>query len=170
MHRLHSRALRDETGIALLIAVILLLLISAIGIASLQHAQQEASSSGRSRHHARNLQAGEGLLQLVVQQLMANSAQNREDPLDIAQFIQDPTSGVWMSASTTAPADAGMGTPTPRGPLRTGSWVRSGDAIGGPIRQQIYNVNVFASDPSGARVALQAQYALLDAVAGGGYQ
>ena len=105
-----------------------------------------------------------------MQQLTSTSAQNREDPLDIANFIQDPTSGTWMSASTTAPAVAGSGTPTPQGPVRTGSWTRSGDAIGGPITQQIYNVNIFASDPSGARVALQAQYALLDTVAGGGYQ
>ncbi len=95
MIRLHTK-LKDEKGIALLISVILMLLISAIGIAALQHAREESSGSGRSRHHTKNLHAADGMLQLVVQQLAAENPASREAPVDFANFIQDPLSGSWM--------------------------------------------------------------------------
>ncbi len=108
MSRLHKK-LKDEKGIALLISVILMLLISAIGIAALQHAREESSGSGRSRHHTKNLHAADGVLQLVVQQLASENPANRQLPVDFANFIQDPLSGFWTSAQTgtdeTAPAD-----------------------------------------------------------------
>ena len=68
MNRFHFTKLREERGVALLIAVIMLLLISAIGIAALQHAREESTGGGRSRHHTRNLHAADGVLALVVQQ------------------------------------------------------------------------------------------------------
>ena len=50
---------RDESGMALLIAVILLLLMSALGLAALQHSGDESAGSGRSRRKDATLYAAE---------------------------------------------------------------------------------------------------------------
>jgi hypothetical protein len=149
--------------VALLIAVILMLLISAIGIAALQHARQEAMGSGRSRHHTRNLHAADGILQLVVAQLSADNPANRQLPIDFANFIQDPLSGVWTRGKTGT-----IDNPAAEPIRHCGNASRSGDAIG-QFPRNIYCVNVLASD-GGGRVGLQAQYAVLDASGGGNYR
>ncbi len=154
---------REEQGVALLIAVILMLLISAIGIAALQHARQEAMGSGRSRHHTRNLHAADGVLQLVVQQLGADNPINRQVPIDFANFIQDPVSGVWTSGMTGT-----IDSPTAEPIRHCGNSTRSGDALG-QFPRNIYCVNVLATDGAG-RVGLQAQYAVLDPSGGGNYR
>ncbi len=162
MSRLHQK-LKDEQGIALLISVILMLLISAIGIAALQHAREESSGSGRSRHHTKNLHAADGVLQLVVQQLASENPANRELPVDFANFIQDPLSGFWTSAQTGTDATA------PATPIRhCANSTREGDALG-QFPRNIYCVDVLASD-GGGRVGLQAQYAVLDSSGGGNYR
>ncbi len=162
MRSLQFTRASEEQGVALLIAVILMLLISAIGIAALQHARQEAMGSGRSRHHTRNLHAADGILQLVVQQLASDNPINRELPIDFANFIQDPVSGVWTRGMTGT-----VDSPTAEAVRACGNHTRSGDAIG-QFPRNIYCVNVLASD-GGGRVGLQAQYAVLDASGGGGY-
>ena len=163
MSPFNSMKLREETGVALLIAVILLLLISAIGIAALQHAKEESSGSGRSRHHTRNLHAAEGILQLVVQQLTEVNPANRQLPVDFANFIQDPVSGFWTSGKT------GVDEAVAAQPVRTcGTSIRDGDALN-DFPRTIYCVDVVASD-GGGRVGLSAQYAVLDTSGGGGYR
>jgi Tfp pilus assembly protein PilX len=67
-----ERVLRDERGAALLIAIVLLLLMSALGITALQHAQDEASASGRSRRKDATLYAGEAGLAMVQSNLLSN--------------------------------------------------------------------------------------------------
>ena len=163
MNRFHLIKLREERGVALLIAVIMLLLISAIGIAALQHAREESTGGGRSRHHTRNLHAADGVLSLVVQQLAAENPQNRQLPVDFANFIQDPTSGVWTRGRTGTPDN-----PAAQPIRHCGNATRSGDALG-QFPRNIYCVNVLASD-TGGRVGLQAQYAVLDPSGGGNYR
>ncbi len=163
MTRFQFTKAREEQGVALLIAVILMLLISAIGIAALQHAQQEAMGSGRSRHHTRNLHAADGVLQLVVQQLAADNPINRQVPIDFANFIQDPVSGVWTSGMTGT-----IDSPTAEPIRHCGNSTRSGDALG-QFPRNIYCVNVLAT-VGGGRVGLQAQYAVLDPSGGGNYR
>jgi len=163
MSPLNPMKLREESGVALLIAVILLLLISAIGIAALQHAKEESSGSGRSRHHTRNLHAAEGILQLVVQQLTEVNPANRQLPVDFANFIQDPVSGFWTSGKTGTEEAAAA-----EAIRHCGNSSRSGDAIG-QFPRNIYCVNALASD-GGGRVGLQAQYAVLDPSGGGNYR
>ncbi len=163
MRPMNSIQMRDQSGVALLISVILMLLISAIGIAALQHAKQESSASGRARHHTRNLHAADGVLQIVVQQLTADNPANRQLPIDFANFIQDPISGFWTSAKT------GTDQAAPAEQIRhCGNATRSGDALG-QFPRNIYCVNVLASD-GGGRVGLQAQYAVLDPSGGGNYR
>jgi hypothetical protein len=54
-----ARALRDESGMALLISVIVLLLMSALALSALQHAGDEAVGSGSSRRKDASLYAAE---------------------------------------------------------------------------------------------------------------
>lgn len=164
MSQLHCTEFHGERGIALLIVVVLLLMSSAIGIASLQHAQDEATGGGRSRHHARNLHAAEGVLEVVIGQLLQENAQSKQSPVDFANFIQSPETGAWTAGKTGLP-DSAVAAPV----RHCGTWVRSGDAIGGSILSNIYCVDVLASD-AGGRVGLQAQYAVLDTAGGGNYR
>ena len=164
MSQLHCTELHAERGLARLIVIVLLLLSSAIGIASLQHAQDEATGGGRSRHHARNLHAADGVLEVVIAQLLQEDALNKQSPVDFTNFIQSPETGAWTAGKT------GLPDSTVAAPIRhCGTWVRSGDAMGGAVRRNIYCVDILASD-SGGRVGLQAQYGVLDASGGNVYR
>jgi len=86
------RALRDERGMALLIAVIVLLLMSALGLAALQHAGDEASGSGSSRRKDATLYAAEsGLTMLQVKLLNSywGSAAMAPVTLDEDTLVED---------------------------------------------------------------------------------
>jgi hypothetical protein len=86
------RAARDEHGMALLIAVIVLLLMSALGLAALQHAGDEASGSGTSRRKDATLYAAEsGLTMLQVKLLNSYWASAAMAPvtLDEDTLVED---------------------------------------------------------------------------------
>jgi len=170
MHLNTIRRKEGQEGVALLLAVILLLLMSILAVTSLQHSQQESIGSGRSRHHLRQLEAAEGMLQVVTQQLVADGG-NKQSGLTFNQFIQNPQSGRWTQAMTSLPNSGGV----QQDIVNHGGRPRSGDAlgVGSPIQYISYSVNVTASDSTnvaGGRVGLQAQYAVLDTTGGGSYR
>ena len=81
---------RDEAGVALLLAVILLLFISAIGLGALQSAQSEATAGGRSARKVRTLFAADSGLQLVRDQLNIDERQYPDiTAVDDTQFMQN---------------------------------------------------------------------------------
>ncbi|MFQ5513573.1 MAG: hypothetical protein ACE5FG_03985 [Myxococcota bacterium] len=158
-----------EEGIAVLIAVILLLLISALAVTALQHSAQESTGGGRARHQTRNLYAAEGLLEVVVQQLTNASPVNKQVGLTYNNFIQDPHSGTFTTVLTGLPEAGVQQDIVKHGTGRA----RDGDQINGAIRYFSYSVNVTATDfnnTSGGRVGLEAQYAVLDPSGGGSYR
>ena len=65
---------RDESGIALLIAIILLLLVSLIGVAALNHSRHEAHSAARSRRQIVNLRYFAGMTEQETADLMGISS------------------------------------------------------------------------------------------------
>src|SRR5262249_22480211 len=69
------QSIHDERGVALLIAVVLLLMVSALGLMALQSAQDEATGSARGRRKTMALYAADSGLKLVEQQLAASSTQ-----------------------------------------------------------------------------------------------
>ena len=154
---------RAEHGVALLISVIVLILLSAIGLAALQHAKDESVGGGRSRHHTKTLHAADGVLQVVIQQLASENVTQRELPVDLPNFLQDPVSGFWTSGRTGTP-DAGVA----QNVLNCGSATKDGDAIG-EFPRLIYCVNVTANT-GGGRIGLDAQYSVLDAAGGNQYR
>ena len=69
MQYLYETEKRDQAGIALFIAVVLMLLLSAIGLSALQSAGGEASASGRSARKLRTFFAADSGMTMVMQQL-----------------------------------------------------------------------------------------------------
>ncbi len=167
MHSLQLSNPAAEDGMAVLIAVILLLLISALAITTLQHSSQEAQGAGRARHQLRHLHAADGLLEVVAQQLIADEPFINQEAIDYDQFIQDPYSQVWTSVRT-GTLDAPAGEDIQQ---NGGGQPRDGYSLDGPIRFFSYTVNVTASDENsatGGRLGLQAQYSVLDKSGGSG--
>ncbi len=74
------RRTNDESGIALLIAIVLLMMVSMIGVAALQSSQGENATSGRSRRKVANLQAAEAGLRIVHNQLLTSFNAHDDDP------------------------------------------------------------------------------------------
>lgn len=168
MNRRSKAIPKGQDGIAVLVAITLLLLISTLVVTSLQHASQEAQGGGRARHQTRHLHAADGLLQVVVAQLSSGNPTNKQAAINYNNFIQDPHSQVWTSVMTGLP-EAGVSQDISKhGEGRA----REGDQINGSIRYFSYSVNVTATDftnTSGGRVGLQAQYAVLDQSGGSAY-
>lgn len=165
-------ALRDERGAALLIAVVLLLLMSALGITALQHAQDEASASGRSRRKDATLYAGEAGL-AVVQSNLLNNYNGATMP---AFTINDPGLvndgyGNPIAVRSGRPENA---VPEPIG----GTGVGTAEApdgfminLGNQSAQSFSAVraDIVATDTGNGTVHLQAQYRLHEGGGGGSY-
>ena len=148
---------RSEAGIALLLTVILLLLLSAMGLASLQSAQGEASAGGRSARKVRTFFAADGALSLVAQQLDQGNAQYPDTTaLDDIQFVQG-RAGLYTGVRTGTSDNA-----VPQEIRLVGRSRREGDQLnvnaGNTFSFGIYRADVVATDPLGGRTELQAQY------------
>lgn len=165
--------LRDERGAALLVAVVLLLLMSALGIAALQHAQDEASASGSSRRKDATLYAGEAGLSMVQASLLANynggtmPAFTIDEPALVNDGFGNPIA-VRSGRPENAAAEAIGGS--------TGGAVEAPDGyminLGSGNAQSFGAVraDIVATDAGSGMVHLQAQYRLHEGGGGGQYQ
>ncbi len=150
-------ARRDEAGIALLIAVILILLLSAVGLAALQSAQGEMSAGGRTVRKLATFFAADGALNLVQDQLdLGNSQYPDTSALVDTQFMQN-RAGLYTQVRT------GTGdNDIPQEIRLVGRARREGDQLnvnaGNTFSFGIYRTDVVAMDPVGGRAELQAQF------------
>ncbi len=147
----------DEAGIALLLAVMLLLFISAIGLSALQSAQGEAASGGRSARKVRTLFAADSALSLVRDQLNIGATQYPDiRAVDDNQFMQN-SAGLFTEVRTGTSNNA-----VPQDIRFVGRARREGDQLnlnaGNTFSFGIYRTDVVATDPAGGSVELQAQY------------
>lgn len=163
---------RDESGMALLIAVVLLLLMSALGLTALQHAQDEASASGRARRKDSTLYAAEAGLALVQSRLLDNwgVAQPAPFTIDEASLVKDafdnpiavrsgrPENSV---AQTISAAGGGSAAPPDGFMVNLGN---QGAQAFTPVR-----ADIVATDSSSGMVHLQAQYRVHEGSGGGSY-
>jgi hypothetical protein len=151
---------RSESGIALLLTILMLLLVSAIGVSSLNRAGDELTVGGASRRQVRNVAAAEAALKLVGSQLAAAQTGTAppSTPIYLPSFVSE-LGGRNTLVRTGTIADGG--TPQPIQPIGTGS-VSGGDlrVNYAPARRLVYRVNVVATDPSGGNVQLQAQFSV----------
>ena len=151
----------NDEGLALIIAVVVLLLLSAIGLAALQSAQSELTSGAHSRGKTRTLYAADAGLGLVRQQL-ANSASQYVDrtPIDQATLLQDEL-GLFTEIRTGTADNA-----VPQEIVRIKSVIREGNQLNvnsaNTFTTGIYRADVTAVDPTGGTVEIQAQFAVID--------
>jgi hypothetical protein len=154
---------------ALLIAVIVLLLMSALGLSALQHAGDEASGSGRSRRKDATLYAAESGLKMVAARMAKQS--NPEIPVVLnEQSLITDAFGNAITVVSGAP-DKGelpvpvgiQADPNYPGELPEGEKLNTGTSspIFHPVR-----ADVTAMDSSRGMVHLQAQYKVYEGSGG----
>ena len=156
---MYSHRIHREDGMALLIAVILLLLISAIGLSALQSASGEAQSGSRSLRKLSTFFAADAAATMLTRQL--NSTVNQypdTTALNDANFIQDQHG--YFTAVRTGTADNAV----PQSIRLVGHARQEGGALNvnsaNTFTFGIYRADVVATDPTGGRVELQAQYSV----------
>ena len=159
---------RDESGMALLIAVVLLLLMSALGLNALQKAQDEAAASGRARRKDATLYAAEAGLSMVQERLFSTWEAPAPFTINEASLVQDGF-GNAIAVRSGRPEN-----PAPQVILPTGS----GNAAPpdgylanlGTVGAQSYKAvraDIVATDLANGMVHLQAQYRVHES--GGSY-
>lgn len=163
---------RDESGMALLIAVVLLLLMSALGLTALQHAQDEASSSGRARRKDATLYAAEAGLSIVQSRLLDNwgVAQPAPFAVDEPTLVQDAfgnpiavRSGRPEYAAPQPIATTGGGSAAPPDGFMVNLGNQGAQSFT-PVR-----ADIVATDSGNGMVHLQAQYRVHEGSGGGSY-
>lgn len=156
LHESRRATANGERGIALLITILILLLVSAIGISALNRASDENLSAAASRRQVTNMAAAEAAMKLVERQLRTaqGGASNAKAPISIPNFIPE------QSGLSTAIRTGTIGTPAPQEIDLVGT-VRDEDQdmrIGRSVPRFIYRARVVATDPGGGNVQIHAQF------------
>ncbi|HTO07446.1 MAG TPA: PilX N-terminal domain-containing pilus assembly protein [Myxococcota bacterium] len=174
-----TRALRDESGMALLISVIVLLLMSALALSALQRAGDEAIGSGGSRRKDASLYAAEsglakikvGLFDLYLSGFTSVDATRLQfyDPAMVTDAYGNP-----IEVSTGKPENGGLpATPAKVEPAagatpktRKGNDLRIGGHNSTNGKAMAYPADVTTRDAANSIGHIQIQYSVSE---GGGY-
>jgi Tfp pilus assembly protein PilX len=157
--------IQDESGIALLVTVVLMLLLSAIAVTSLQRAQDEQLGGGSSRRKVATILAADSALNVVEAQLRSTQGQFPDvSPMDDPAFLED-IQGL-PTGIRTGTVDSMTAEPIQK--------VGTGHRDGGQINVNapntfsfgIYRTGVVATDFGGGNAQLQAQYSVLEGASG----
>jgi hypothetical protein len=143
---------RDESGVALLVAVLLLLMVSAIGVAAMDHSRGDSEQSGSSRRATITFHAADAAIQRGLSQLQDSPAR-----LDAFQAtLADGT--IYRSGARSA--SGAQPIPAPEtGPPPSGYAIN----LGAGYLTHVYNHTVSAFGPGNASLELQARYSKLEA-------
>ncbi len=150
--------LAEEQGIALILAVLLLLLVTALAVAAIHHVAGEVSVAGSARRAARMLHAADGGLQVAINQI----AQPTPDLTPFTHALEGGDVTVRSGTRTDAVAQpiiaAGSGPPPDGYQINLGSGFRS----------RLYTANVTSLYRSGASTELEGKFGRLE-IGNGGY-
>lgn len=157
MPRNPTQASRGEEGIALLVAVLLLLVLSAVAVASIDHSGSEAELSGRMRRTMATFQAADGGIEFAESRLARTPP--RLDPFNVT-YANGSTvrSGTRTDGAAQQIISAGVGPPPEGFSINLGS---SGYAA------SLYRTAVTGSDIGTGTVELEAKYSRFEAGIGG---
>lgn len=156
---MRRQSAQDQHGVALLIAVVLLLMVSALGLTALQSAQDEATGSARGRRKTMTLYAADSGLKLVEDQLASAISQypNR-NPVTSSSVLQDQWGG------TTAIRTGESENPVAQAIQRVSKGNVEGFQLNvnsaGSFSYGVYRTGLVATDNTGGVVELQAQYSV----------
>jgi len=171
---------RSESGMALLITVVVLLMVSAIGISALNRASDETAIASSSRRKLSTLQAAEAGMKLIAdgfQPVPGQPAAPTPAPLNMPDMIVD--SHGYSTAVRTGTTDSSVPAQILRvGQTRdTGIDQDTGEAAASELRisgggsgtgfRYIYRVEVVGTDTGGGNVQLQSQFSVRDTSGGG---
>ena len=172
-----ARDLRDESGMALLIAVIVLLLMSALALSSLQHAGDESMGSGSSRRKDATLYAaesGQSWVRLTLENFYLSGAIWSSDiTLYNPSMVQDAF-GNPIEVSTGKPVNGDLPTtpaavkpaPTAKPQTKLGNDIRTGGHNSGLGKATAWQSDVTSRDAGNGLVHVQVQYSVTEP---GGY-
>jgi Tfp pilus assembly protein PilX len=149
--------MRDESGMALMIALLLIIVMSAIAISAVEHSGEDSAVSGRLRRATKMFHAADGGIQIAVGRV------NQASP-DTSPFTFTTTDGTTLRtgarSDTTAQPLAVLGS----GPPPDGFCVGVGAAC---YRRDLYRAQVSALAGDGAASELEAQFGVLVPGTGG---
>ena len=153
-----------EAGIALIVTVLLLLLVSALGTAALQNAGNESNVSVNSRRKLTVVYSADSALNLVIGKLTTNSQFPDTTPVDEPSLLTDD-GGYPISVRT-----GDTQTTVPQPVLRVGRTTAPGSQLNinssNTLSFGVYRAGVVASDSGGGRAQLQAQFIVPEGAAG----
>jgi hypothetical protein len=147
---------RDESGIALIITVMLLLMISLIGISALRRAGDESAMSISSKRKVKLVHAADAALNIVADQLLSSTTGSPDTtPLDQPALF---TENGFATAARTGTVDSAVPQPI----LRVGRTTTGGSQLNvnaaNTFSYGVYRVGVVATDSAGGRAQIQAQF------------
>ena len=161
-----SHPVRSQQGIALIVTVLLLLMISAVGLAALRHAGDESTISASSRRKTTVVYAADAALNIMAERLLNGDPTNATflDPMDQPTFLSS-TAGLPIAVRS-GTAD----TTVPQPILRVGTAAGGGGQlnIGSSATQSygVYRVSIVARDSGGSQAQVQAQFRVPEGAAG----
>jgi hypothetical protein len=146
---------RRESGVALLITVVLILLVGLLVLTSLRHSGDESTAGARGRSASRALHAADGGMQVALNHITQTTPDT--DPIDIT------ISGMSVQSRTRAQGAAqnltslGPGPPPPGYGFSTGSGYAS----------ELFVANITSLGPTGSTTELQSKLFRFDGTPGG---
>ncbi len=161
-----SHFVRSQQGIALIVTVLLLMMISAIGLAALRHAGDESVISASSRRKLTVIYAADAAMNIMAERLLGGDPTTATflDPMDEPTFLMN-TAGLPIAVRS-GPADSAVPQPI----LRVGTAAGGGGQlnIGSSATQSygVYRVSIVAQDSGGSQAQVQAQFRVPEGAAG----
>jgi hypothetical protein len=165
MTGLKTRLVAEESGIALIVTVLLLLLVSALGISALNRAGDEKIVASASRRQLANLAAAEAGLAIIAADLQSQAA---DGAVPAAMKLDRPT--LFLDPYTRMPTSVRSGGISDKLPVEV-TWLgRGGTDDGFELREGgaqasgkrlVYRVDVTSTDPTQGHSQVQAQFSVL---------
>ena len=146
----------NDAGVALIVTILLLLMISALGVAALQHAGDEATDGVSSRRKLSMVYAADSGLALVLDKLTGTTQFPDTSPVNEPALLID-AAGFPLGART-----GNTQTSVPQAVMRVGRTTSPGSQLNvnssNTLSFGVYRTGVVATDSGRGSVQLQAQY------------
>jgi hypothetical protein len=152
-----DRDRRRETGAVLLFAVIMLVLLSAIGIAAMDRSSADLQQSGSSRRTARTFHAADGGIQIAASRLM-------EVPPITDAFSVNLEDGTTVRSGPRTAASAQPITMVGSGPPPDGDCINVGTSC---FRTDLYQATATALEAGNSSVEIDAGFSIVVPGTGG---
>ncbi len=157
-----TQLVRGERGIALIITVLLLMMISGIGLAALRHAGDETAMSSSSRRKLSVVYAADAAMNVLAERLLAG------DPATSTYLLPVNNASI-MTNEAGLPVAVRTGTvdsTVPQPVLRVGAAPGGGSQLnigsGGTQSYGVYRASIVAADAGGSQSQIQAQFRIAE--------